>query len=74
MAKTLKGRIIVPSYAYQTAPDDGFMVAVNNVEKGMDGNTAQHAAIPDRQPQSRRGRLRGLHGGRSRRRQESRFR
>jgi hypothetical protein len=40
MPKSLKGRIIVPSYAYQTAPDDGFMAAVNNVEKGMDGNTA----------------------------------
>jgi len=38
MTRTLKGLIIRPSFAYQDAPDDGFISAVNNVEKGLDGN------------------------------------
>jgi len=39
----LKGLIIRPSFAYQTAPDDNFLSAVNGVEKGMEGNAVLNA-------------------------------
>ena len=42
-AKTLKGLIISPSFAYQALPDDGFVGAVNNVEKGMLNNAVLNA-------------------------------